>query len=398
MNRILFTVCGFLFTVLACQNLNAQITDSTAKPHPTPLVSILIPLYLDSAYSNYKYKYGSNVPPYLVNGIEFYNGVKLAAEELQAEGLHVRIVVTDSRAAKFNADQWKKSIEGQASIVICSPQSAMELKTIADKIKPYGIPLLSMLPNDAGINGYPNFMIINPTLQTHCIQLYKMLQRYHSIDNIVLLTPRGAAETRLKGYLKGAAKNSPSVPLKWRESALSDTFSAEDIMPLLDSMQNNILVVPTLQTHIAQKLIRVLVGIKDIYRCTVVGMPTWETIALSKPEYKGVDVYYGTPFLTTSGNAYLYETFAKKFKSMTNALPGDMASRGYEITLRYVRLLAAYGPDFMKHINDVQFKIFNDFYFEPVGININNQKDYLENERIYFIKKTDGQIRSIITP
>jgi hypothetical protein len=397
MYRILFTVWGLFISSLLCQNLTAQISDSV-KPQPKPLVSVLIPLYLDSAYSDSKYRYGSNVPPYLLNGIEFYNGVKLASEELQAEGLHVRIVVTDTKGTKFNADQWKKSIEGQAAIVICSPQSAMELKTIADKLRPAGIPLLSMLPNDAGINGYPNFMIINPTLQTHCTQLYKMLQRYHSIDNLLMLTPRGAAETRLKGYLNAAAKNSPSVPLKWRESALADSFSSDDIMPLLDSMQNNILVVPTLQTHIAQKLIKMLAGIKDTYRCTVVGMPTWETIALAKPELKGVDVYYGTPFLTTSGNADLYEAFAKKFKNMTNALPGDMASRGYEITLRYVRLLVAYGPDFMKHINDAQFKIFNDFYFEPVGIEIINQKDYLENERIYFIKKTDGQIRSIITP
>lgn len=397
MNRKLFTVWGLLLTVLVAQNLVAQIPDST-KPHATPFVSILIPLYLDSAFTDAKYKYGSNVPPYLVNGLEFYNGVKIAAEELQADGLHVRIEVKDSKGANFNADEWKKSVTGQPSIVICSPQSAMELKTIAEKLRPSGIPLLSMLPNDAGISDYPNFMIINPTLQTHCTQLYKMLQRNHSIDNLVLLTPKGSAETRLKGYIKAAAKNSPSVPLKWKEYSLPDSFSAAYLAPLLDSMQDNILIVPTLQTNIAQKLVKVLSGMKDTYRCTVVGMPTWETIALSKPEYKGVDVYYGTPFLTTSGNAELYEAFAKKFKAMTNALPGDMASRGYEITLRYVRLLVAYGPDFMQHINDAQFKIFNDFYFEPVGVNIINQKDYLENERIYFIKKTDGQIRNVITP
>jgi hypothetical protein len=397
MNRKLFTGWGLLLTAFACQTLVAQIPDSV-KMQPKPLVSILIPLFLDSAFSNTKYNYGSNVPPYLLNGLEFYNGVKLAAEELQADGLHVRIEVKDTKGANFNVDEWKKTMNGQPSIVICSPQSAMELKTIADKLRPSGIPLLSMLPNDAGINGYPNFMIINPTLQTHCTQLYKMLQRNHSIDNLVLLTPNGSAEARLKAYLKAAAKNSPSVPLKWKESMLADSFYAENLAPLLDSMQNNVLVVPTLQTNIAQKLVKVLSAMKDTYRCTVVGMPTWETLALTKPEFKGVDVYYGTPFLTTSGNAELYEAFAKKFKSMTNALPGDMASRGYEITLRYVRLLVAYGPDFMKHINDSQFKIFNDFYFEPVGVNIINQKDYLENERIYFIKKTDGQIRNVITP
>ncbi|HEX6915966.1 MAG TPA: hypothetical protein VF145_12035, partial [Chitinophagaceae bacterium] len=71
-SRILLVVVLFLQGLLA----NAQLTDSI---RPTVKVAVLIPLYLDSAFHGTTYKLGnSNIPKYILPGLDFYNGVMMA--------------------------------------------------------------------------------------------------------------------------------------------------------------------------------------------------------------------------------------------------------------------------------------------------------------------------------
>jgi hypothetical protein len=258
--------------------------------------------------------------------------------------------------------------------------------------------MITILPSDAGISGYPQMMMPNSSLKVHCEQLHRFLQKNHSIDNLVILGISGNAETRLFQNLEDANKSTRAVPLNWAEIPFGDQFTADSILPKLDSNRLNIIIAPTLNTGNAQKIVRILSSLAPKYRTAVFGMPTWETVNFSRSEFKGVDVWYGTPFLTSSGNSLLNEEFSKKYRALTNSKPGDMAYRGYELTFRYVRTLSQYGPSFLQHINDYKFKLFNDFDFEPVSLRNNGQTDYLENQKIYFIKKTDGAIKTVLAP
>lgn len=365
---------------------------------PKPRLTIFIPLMLDSSVVEGKPVYTKSIPAPLMNALDFYNGVQIAAGELEAQGIAARIQVIDSKAPdcmnKFFRDT---AFEGKG-IVIAAVQTSAELKAIADKLKPLEVPLITILPSDAGIWGYPQMMITNSTLKVHCEQLHLFLQRNHSIDNLVLLNMPGNAEAKLLQYLKDFNKTTKSVPLSWNEMPYADPTPVEKFLPKLDSNRLNVIVAPSLNTTTAQKIVKMLSTLAPKYRTAVFGMPTWETINFSKTEFKSVDVWYGTPFLTSSGNSLLNDEFNKKYKELTNSKPGDMAYRGYELTFRYVRTLSQYGPTFLGHINDYKFKLFNDFEFEPVSLRENGAVDYLENQKIYFIKKTDGAIRTILSP
>lgn len=363
-----------------------------------PRATIFIPLHLDSAFPDGKYRYGNNIPNHILSGLDFYNGVKIAADELATEGVATRIQVIDTKSPNFLDKFFRDTAYEGMGIVISAAQSAQELKSIADILRPTRTPLISILPNDAGINSYPELMIVNSTLKVHSEQLYKFVQRNHSIDNIVMLTPAGVAETRLKQYFEEANKSTKSVKLKWKDVALTESFDTATLISLLDSNQLNVIIAPTLNGGQAQKVVSLLSMVAPRYRTAVFGMPTWEMVSFTRPEYKGVDVWYGTPFVSSTGNAYLTEQFSEKFKALTNSRPGDMAFRGYEITMRYVKTLVAYGPQFMNHINDYRFRLFNDFNFQPVNLRSNEQVDYLENQKIYFIKKTDGAIKTVMSP
>ena len=44
----------------------------------------------------------------------------------------------------------------------------------------------------------------------------------------------------------------------------------------------------------------------------------------------------------------------------------------------------------MEHLSDKDFKLFNDFIIEPFKVSADQPVQYLENKKLYFIKKIDG--------
>src|SRR6187431_453526 len=85
-----------LLLALTCIK-QANAYDSTQ--HKTINATILLPLFLDSAFKNGSYQYGNTIPRYLLPALEFYNGVQLAADSLRQEGIFTHIDIVDSRKA-----------------------------------------------------------------------------------------------------------------------------------------------------------------------------------------------------------------------------------------------------------------------------------------------------------
>lgn len=363
-----------------------------------PIAAVVVPLHLDSAFPAGKYRFGNQMPGFLLPGLEFYNGVKIAADELKELGISTRIRIIDSKSSDVLAQLFKDSAIEKPGLVITLPQNVTEMRIIADPLRALHIPLISLLPSDAGITGYPNLLIPNSTLSTHCRQMYRFLQRQHSLNNIVMLKMAGGVEDKLRDILQEENKNTPALRLKWKEITFTDNLTSDQLLNLLDSTRQNIILAPTLNTVQAQKIVKLISAGAPDYPVAVIGMPTWESIAFNKPEFKNVDVYYGTPFVTASGNVELFEQFNKKYRALTNSRPSDVAFKGYEITRRYLEVLANYPDTFLDHINDEKYRLFTNFSFQPVGSKSSEMANYHENFKIYFVKKTDGILKDVLTP
>jgi hypothetical protein len=399
LKRCLFLFALFSMSLFLTTPNWAQDAPDSLLIKPKPRISIFVPLYLDSAYEGGTYRHGSAIPRHIISGLEFYNGVKIAADELQKEGVASRITLYDTKAENFFNKYFRDTAFEGLGIVIAAPQTAAELKMISDRLRPLKVPLISILPNDAGITEYPEMMIPNATLRVHCLQLHQFLQSRHSIDNIIMLTPQGSAEFRLRQYLREANQKTRGTKLAWQDVDMTEFFTGDSLQNLLDTNRMNVIVAPSLNATQAQNIVRMAAGANaGLYRTAIFGMPTWEPVAFDKSEFKGVDVWYGTPFLTMAGNAWLTDQFKARYSEFTNSAPGDMAFRGYEITLRYVKTYAAYGAEFLKQINNPRFRLFNDFNFKPVDVRENGQVDYQENHKIYFVKKEDGIIKTVQAP
>jgi hypothetical protein len=358
-------------------------------------IAVFAPIYLDSAFDGDQYKAGLNtLPKTILPGLDFYNGVMLAIDSLQQEGNSIEVLIYDTKSENIQSIVQKNELK-DISLIIASLNNHSEIKPLADLAFQLKIPLISStFPNDGGIRNNPYFVVINSTLRTHCEELYKYLQKYYATGNLVMFRRKGMVEDLIQSAFIDAKKNTVSLPLKIKTIELSDTFNTRNVLDALDSNKKNIVICATINEAYAVRLVKTLSSATN-YISVAVGMPTWDGIKdLDKPDCKGVDIIYSSPYnFSKSDKSYIAITNA--YKNKLAGRPSDMAFKGYESMYHFTKLLLMHEHNLINFLSEKSFKVFNDFDISASKNRITKNTDYLENRKLYFIKKTDGVIKSV---
>lgn len=363
-------------------------------------VAIFSPLYIDSAFNGNTYQLGNaNLPKQILPGLEFYNGAIAAIDSLQKQGVQAVVVVSvyDTKSQRQPIDSILNSNDIQdVNFIITSSNDRDDLKKLANFALLHQIPLISATyPNNAGIVNNSFFIILNSTIQTHCREIYKYLQRNHAFDKIILFTRKGRPAEIIQSIFTQMSHITYSIPLKYLTVQLPDTFSVKQITPYMDSTRQNILICGSLNDGFALQLIKAASDAKN-YPSLVVGMPTWDAMpGLDQPMFNNASIVYTTPFYCNRTTA-LYNSIADKYKQQLNSYPSDMMLKGYETVFHFIKVWQQYGADAINHLSDNHFTLFNTFKIQPVR----DQKNlgiinYQENQKLYFLKKIGGVIKSV---
>ncbi|MBL7721751.1 MAG: amino acid ABC transporter substrate-binding protein [Chitinophagaceae bacterium] len=390
MKKFILTLLIFLtaFPLVQAQN-------STTKHK----IAIFAPLYLDSAFNELdEYRYAKNAFPKFINpGLEFYEGAQLALDSLNKEYAQLEVFVYDTRSAKESLTEQLNKPEMDSMALIIAHCNTSEVKQFADAGLKRNIPVINAnLPNDGGTNGNPFFVLLNPTLRTQCEGIYRHIQKYYSLNPIIVFRKKGQLEDRVKLYFDEFGKNTVGVPLKMKYVDLTDSFTVNHLKPYLDTTNQTLCVAGSLDENFGRRLTQQLAYLKkQKYLSSVVGMPTWDNIKdFNKPEYKGLEITYSNPFYNAKLDKFS-QSIINHFNNVMYARPSDMVFRGYEVTWKYARLLLQYGKDLSSNLSNKNHKVFTDFYIQPVVNKENMSLEYFENRKVYFLKWQDGVIKSI---
>jgi len=368
--------------------------DSANAPHQ---VAIFVPLYLDSAFDaagNYRYEKG--FPKFINPGLEFYEGAQLALDSLQKENARLEVHIYDTRSTSRSLPQILQSPEFQRTELIIGHVSPGELQQLAASAAQLSVPFINVnFPNDGGVTNNPEFVILNSTLRTHCEGIYKFVQRNYATKPIIFFRKKGSQEDRLQHYFTDISKSTASVPLKIKYVFLEDNFDGAAVAAHLDSNTQTICVAGSLDENFGRTLCQALSSLNKTYTSLVIGMPTWDNIDFTSSEYNGEEIIYSTPFYTNPSDN-LVKSIQQIFKTRFFSRPSDMVFRGYETTFRFSRQLLHSGRNLSGSIGEKKNKVFNDFDIAPVFLNGQSMTlDYFENKKLYFIKKTDGNISAV---
>lgn len=371
-------------------NTHAQTNEKVYR------IAVFAPVYLDSAYTqDGTYRLGSQIlPRYMMPGLDFYNGIMLAVDSLSKEQAPVEVVFYDIKSAKGNMNNviTDSTLRG-VSLIIASFSNRAEIKPLADFALEHEIPLVSTTyPNDGGLTENPYFILINPTLKTHLEGIYRYLQRVYPTSNLTMFRRKGAVEDMIQSGFSDISRTTPGLPLKIKTVELTDSFTTSQVISYLDSNKQNIIICGSLNETFGSNLVKSLSESRR-YRSIAMGMPTWDAL---RGVDRNIEVIYTTPYHFIR-NDKLGLDITNTYRDKFSGRPSDMVFKGFEAMYRFTKLLIKHEGKLLANINDKSFKLFNDFDIQPVKPYSNNADavDYLENKKLYYIRKMDGQIRSV---
>lgn len=367
-------------------------TDSVAK---TISIAVFAPLYLDSAFdASGAYRHGKTLPKYFNAGLEFYEGIQLAIDSLDKENIEADIHIYDTRSSK-KMNELIQDEELQEMNLFIGYVNVNEAALLARAAATMQIPFVNInLPNDAGVKANPNYIILNPTLGTHCTAIYKFLQKNYALSPIIYFRKKGPADDRLKTYFNEAEKATASVPLKIRYVTLEDTATTEQLRKFLDSSKSNICIAGNLDLNIGLALARQLSALGKSYKTTLIGMPTWDQVDFTKSVYRGIDIIYSSSLYINNDNQ-LVQQLQNHFKTKYFSRTADIIFSGFETLYYFTHLLNENVDSVSKNFGIKKNTIFGEIDIQSVVNKQTGATEYYENKKLYFIKKTDGVIKAV---
>jgi len=390
----------FVLLFISIIGLSAKAFSQNDTSRPVK-VAIFIPLYTDDVFEGENYTLGkANLPKTVLPGLEFYNGVMMAIDSLNQEGSIVEVSIYDTKQTSQSLSQQLRSPDlNNVGLIIAVISNTIELKLFADYSLSKNIPVISATyPNYVGVTGNTNFVLLNSSFPAHLDGLYKHMQKYYTSNIIIAVTKTGSTETYIRNYITQLNKSTTSIPLKIKWITVDEkTVSLANFRSSLDSTKNNVVFVGSPLESFGLKVVQVLSS-SESYMTTAIGMPTWDGIKeLDKPACKNVEIVFSTPFLYYSQNKNLSAEVNSRYKEKFYSRPSDMVYKGFEATFHFTKLLSKHGYNLAKNLSDKDFTLFNQFVLVPLKTKSTSVKpDLLENKKLYFIKKQQGSVKSIM--
>lgn len=369
---------------------NAQTSASNFK---TTKVAIFAPLYLDSVFNeNGNYKYNKNFPKFIQQGLDFVQGAQIALDSIPLPNGNIQSYIYDSKAYVQNIGWLIQNHKLDSIDVIIGAVKDAEFTDLANFAKGKNIPFISATyPNDGGITANPFLVILNSTLKTHCEAIYSYVLQNHGNDKIYLCRKKGAQEDKIANYIKQINEVDGKPLLNIQTLNFEDDFTT--LQNKLDSNKKSIIIAASLNEDFAQAISEAAYSLKKSYAIQLIGMPNWDGFAaLKKANLKDFAILYTTPYTNTKTDDFskrVQNIYSKKFKGV----PSDMTYKGYETAYLFSRLISRYPNDFMSHLNEYAYKVFNDYNFQPIYLSKKSSiPDYFENKHLYFMKIINGKI------
>jgi hypothetical protein len=388
------TILGFFVLVFFTGNkyLFAQENYNTQKVYK---VGVFAPLYLDSVFTNYQLRSDKTIPKFIMPAVDFVQGAEIALDTLSLFNQRVEAFIYDTKSFTQPLP-WliqNKLLDSFDLIIGCVKDT--DFKVLADFSAKKNIPFISATyPNDGGVSGNPNLIIINSTLKAHCEGIYSYILQNHGTDKIILLKKPGVQEDKIASYFKTQNEQEGKPLLNIQTIHVDSTISSYFLKSRLDSTKRTVIIAASLDESFAKTVANACFAIRKSYPLILIGMPNWDgfKIFTAKNAYKDFPVHFTTPYYNSKSN-WFNTTLTNEYLRRYKTKPSDMAYRGFETIYMFTKLLLRYPGNILSHLNDKSQTIFNEYNFRPVFLKKGAlQPDYFENKHLYIMRILNGAV------
>lgn len=349
-------------------------------------IAVLTPLYLDSIDLE---KNLTRIPKFMMPGIDFYQGVRIAADTLSNQGLKFNLFIYDSKSNYLNVKRLITTDKLDSMDLIIGNASVSDLGLLADFAKRKEINFVSAVsPSDANQTENPYFTILQPRLISHIEKMHAVINRRYADNNVIFVHNKAAGSSNALNYFKNDVINN----LPGRFSAFemkTDELAVEDIISRIDSNYHTVIVLGILDAGTTYRTLKKLNSIARRFHLKIFCMPTAEAIkSLGKvDEFPEMPVFYTTSYIIdkiTPSSMYI----GREYKKRMGTAPSDIVFKGFESLFFFAKLLTKYGVPFNDHISDNAYTFITPYKIMPVLEK--KVLHFFENKFLYIVKYENG--------
>lgn len=315
-------------------------------------VTVMLPFLanrLDASTEEIK----NNVSLWSVN---FYGGMQLALDQLEAKGLSLRLNVIDTEA---NPQRMQRLLENRTEVrnaqLLIGPYRRENIRMAAEFAKRENVVLVSPYSASANLTSEnPNFIQVSPTLETHCQSLARHALQEFDPENVILVSrdvgiERQCLDIMMEAYYTMQGTSNPdTVPQQYIVPHAEAPYEDIDLLPLVEGKDDLAFVIPSWadETFVYSFLRELDVVCEPEQRVVVYGMPQWVN-------YQHIDYdYYERFHVRVSSTIFIDDRdqgvidFKRNYFDRFGTLPDDSAFLGYDVTMYFGGLLSEYGINF----------------------------------------------------
>lgn len=308
--------------------------------------------------------------------LHFYSGAKLALDELRGKStVNYNVKIEDTQASEVKTKAIAASPAFAQSQIVIGPYLKSNVTTLAEAARGKETVLISPYSAAGGISQTnPNYVQVNPTLETHMRSLLQHAFRTQGADRIVLVTGADPSQKDRLAYLQDEYKvltgNAQVKPL---EEIQVDMNKANTSLRQYMTGRKTVFIVPVYEEEsFVANFLRVLyTDTRDDFgqNVAVYGLPQWiDFTRINFDYYEGTNVHVSSSVYIDKLSPAVRE-FRRKFYEQYATLPRDEAYVGYDVTRYFLRMAAEHGTRFQYALEaNPEDLMHTRFRFQPVAV------------------------------
>ncbi|MFK7771496.1 MAG: ABC transporter substrate-binding protein [Saprospiraceae bacterium] len=367
-------------------------------------IAIMIPFNSDKVNSLEGGIHSSSIP-----ALHFYEGAKIALDELSNEGANLNVTVMDTKRSETETSSILNRSTLQDAHLIIGPYSSKPLEQVAEFAKVNQKTVISPVNTSGKITAEnPFYLQANPSLQSHCEVIMKHALSQYSADQIVLVVRDKEAEVNRLKYFQDTHQlisGTDAPPLKeYRiDPVVAQEFGELNLSPYIKKGQTTVFIVPSYSNEtFVSNLMRQVEIAKGRNEVVMYGMPRWmEYERISFDYFENLKLHVSTANFVDKEDVKVKE-FIKKFFERYGSLPQEDAFQGYDLTLYSGRQLMKHGMYFKDVIDTEAAQMlstkfeFERFVTPEDAANERFDKiNYIENKYVNILKFEDYHFQKV---
>lgn len=337
---------------------------------------------------------GGNVPEQCRIAVNFYEGMKMAIQDLRSEGLVLNIRVVDENVGGSVVDSLLNTEEVLNADVIFGPVLHNSVNKVSEFCLREG--KLHISPIDPKEITHPNenFLQFNPTVKGHSEATLKhCFDRFRTRTNVIIVSRDEPNELEVVRYLEsiyplydrmGGTIHTYTIP----EGSM---FSCETFNQYTSYSDSNVVIVPSWanETFVGETVKAIRSCGKRTY---IFGMPKWADMKKIYSSF-GPNVYISDE-VDVNVEQEEIKKFRRRYFDSFRSVPGEFNYKGYDIMLYLGRMLKRNGLGLVDKIGDSEQTYYHtSFYFKPnYQVDENGrQVKFLENKSMNIKRFSEGR-------